>query len=71
MHAAGIVHRDIKPESLILTNFGKASEHNFVKLVGYSDCMFYNGKSDDESKCGTIGFTAPEVLSKKIRDHKI
>lgn len=78
MHEEKVVHRDIKPESLILINFGKASKNNYVKLVGYGDCIFYhendqimNNKVKDEDKCGTIGFTAPEVLNMKINDFRI
>lgn len=76
MHDKNIVHRDIKPESLILINFGKASEQNFVKLVGYSDCVFHTNSNMeamrvDDIKCGTIGFTAPEVLNIKLNDKTI
>lgn len=68
IHDLGILHRDIKPDNFILKNPGKITKENTIKLVGFSDCMFYRLRNflSFPSKCGTIGFVAPEIFKLEI-----
>ena len=54
-HAAGLVHRDVKPGNILLTNSGQA------KLTDL-------GLAATGSHAGTIGFMAPEQLRREAVD---
>ena len=54
-HAAGLVHRDVKPGNVLLTEAGKA------KLTDL-------GLAADDAHAGTIAFMAPEQLRKQPLD---
>ncbi|GBG33233.1 Protein kinase, putative [Hondaea fermentalgiana] len=57
MHSQGIIHRDMKPENLLLTENGylKLADFGFAKMV--HDQRTY-------SLCGTPEYTAPEVYKR-------
>ncbi len=54
-HAAGLVHRDVKPGNVLLTEVGKA------KLTDL-------GLAADDAHAGTIAFMAPEQLRRETVD---
>ncbi|MBP5294400.1 MAG: protein kinase, partial [Lachnospiraceae bacterium] len=53
IHAAGFVHRDIKPKNIMLTDDG------LVKLIDF-DASRKARDNDDTVRLGTAGFAAPE-----------
>lgn len=64
MHARGIVHRDVKPENLVLVR--KPNADNKSPVVKLIDFGFARPKLETESlhtPCFTLPYAAPEVLS--------
>jgi Tol biopolymer transport system component len=79
-HAAGIVHRDVKPENVMLTGSGSRSSGR-VKLLdfGIARHLFTSVHSLDQAAStltkqgvilGTIGYMAPEQVRGKAVDHR-
>ena len=57
LHSYGIVHRDVKPENIMITDDGT------VKLIDFDASRLYkNGQSKDTIIIGTAGYAAPEQL---------
>ena len=55
LHESGIVHRDIKPDNIIISN------DNSVKIIDFNiSKIFKPGSSTDTHILGTIGFAPPE-----------
>ena len=63
MHTQGIVHRNLKPEGVILMKNGRPSNNNPVKLISYTHCGFTTNKTSLKRTYGTFGFIAPECFS--------
>jgi len=59
MHAKGIMHRDMKPENLLLT-----ADYSTVKLADFGFSKHVNGEEKGDI-CGTPEYVAPEMLMKK------
>jgi serine/threonine protein kinase len=62
VHAAGVVHRDLKPEHVFLIS--RAGTNDFVKLVDFGLCKFQSVRTVSEIgiALGTPRFMAPEQL---------
>ncbi|GGC86081.1 serine/threonine-protein kinase [Enterococcus wangshanyuanii] len=55
LHSKGIIHRDVKPGNIMLTNDG------LLKLIDFDAVRtFDGGKETDTVQLGTIGFASPE-----------
>mmetsp|Transcript_96461 Transcript_96461/g.249444 ORF Transcript_96461/g.249444 Transcript_96461/m.249444 type:complete len:180 (-) Transcript_96461:505-1044(-) len=58
MHKLNIVHRDIKPESIMFETHG-----NTIKLIDLGFATKWDGITRMSLQCGTVDFSAPELLS--------
>jgi len=56
MHELGFVHRDVKPENILLTKGG------MVKLADFGISASLTDQEAMKRKCGSPGYVAPEIL---------
>ncbi|MFB9315464.1 serine/threonine-protein kinase [Nocardioides plantarum] len=60
VHAAGVVHRDVKPANLLLESTGHGRPHLRLGDFGVAAVV---GRPHDDGPLGTPGFAAPEQLA--------
>lgn len=63
LHHHDVIHRDLKPENVLMAN--KDPENVEVKIADFGLATFYSEDTPLVKNCGTTGYTAPEVLSKR------
>ena len=68
MHTKGIMHRDMKPENLILKE--NSNDWN-VKIADFGLATNINSGDFLFKRCGTPGYVAPEILEDKKYDQKV
>ena len=59
LHSLGVIHRDIKPENILVSE----GENPEIKLIDFGLSTFTTPGEIKNFKCGTLGYTAPEVFS--------
>lgn len=69
-HSAGIVHRDIKPDNIVLETFkGRADT---VKILDFGIATILDDESSDQPlAAGTPNYIAPELISGRPFDHRV
>lgn len=61
----GIMHRDLKPDNIILKKKGVKMRENILKLVDFGLATYQDVDEYLFKRCGTPGFVAPEVINAK------
>jgi serine/threonine protein kinase len=61
-HAAGVIHRDVKPANLMLSRQGRCKVTDFGLATIDADDMSAAANADRNRKVGTALFVAPEVI---------
>lgn len=59
----GIMHRDLKPDNIILKRKNVPIKENTLKLVDFGLATYINLDEYLFKRCGTPGFVAPEVIN--------
>ena len=69
-HAAGIVHRDIKPDNILLVRRGPSDEADpdFVKVVDFGVARLCGPSTRASDVLGTPAYIAPETLASEPVD---
>jgi len=66
LHEKGIVHRDLKPENLLYAT----KDRKNIKLMDFGLAKALDNDDEAlETRCGTLHYVAPEVLSKNPYTH--
>src|SRR5688500_17516017 len=73
-HAAGLIHRDVKPPNVLITPFGEGarrSEHAYLTDFGVTKRSgSQTGMTQTGAFVGTIDYIAPEQIEGKELDHR-
>lgn len=68
MHTYGIIHRDIKPDNIVLTSLAEESD---VKIVDFGLAQIFGPNELSDDSVGTLCYAAPEILLGKKYDRKV
>jgi len=74
-HALGIVHRDVKPENLFLTDLGSLTDRKLVKLLDFGIAKTLSDEARrltaPDAVFGTVDYMSPEqIRSASTVDHR-
>ena len=66
IHRVGIIHRDIKPQNILISDKGEVKIGDF----GIAERMTSKRKNDSQQITGTIDFVSPEYIKNGRYDHR-
>jgi serine/threonine protein kinase len=67
-HAAGLVHRDVKPENILVTEHHGGLDRVFLSDFGLTKRRNLGGTTKSGELMGTVGYVAPEQIEGKPPD---
>lgn len=65
LHAAGLLHRDLKPDNFVVNTAGRIQDVTALKVVDLGTAILQTDKAKEDA--GTLGFMPPEYL-KNVKD---
>ena len=68
MHGEGVVHRDLKPDNILLMRFGDITG---FKIADFGLAAEYSPSQPLALRCGSPGYVAPEILERQVYDSKV
>ena len=75
-HAAGVTHRDLKPDNILLTRNGRVKIVDFglAKITNHSataaSTQFLTVRTEPGTVMGTVGYMSPEQVRGEAADHR-
>jgi len=65
VHSCGVVHRDVKPDNVLLSSDGRPV------LADFGIACLATDELQMARRCGSPGYVAPEVISAKVYSYKV
>lgn len=62
LHKLGVMHRDLKPENILVY---EDNGETFIKIIDFGLSTYVLPDEFKDFRCGTLGYTAPEVFAGK------
>jgi serine/threonine-protein kinase len=70
-HSAGLVHRDVKPDNILITEEHGRFDHIFLSDFGLTKRPNVIGTTQSGELMGTVGYVAPEQIESKPLDGRV